>query len=54
MSAVFADTFFFLAILNRSDPAHRHASELSRSLRQGVIGAGLKYQILGGGSMPIV
>ena len=32
MSAVFADTFFFLAILNPSDPAHRQASEMSRSL----------------------
>jgi uncharacterized protein len=34
MSAVFADTFFFLAILNPSDPAHRQASDLSRSLRR--------------------
>ncbi len=30
---VFADTFFFLAILNPSDPAHRRASDLSRRLR---------------------
>ena len=34
MSAVFADTFFFLAILNPSDPAHARASDLSRRLRQ--------------------
>jgi predicted nucleic acid-binding protein len=34
MSAVFADTFFFLAILNPSDPAHAETSELSRSLRR--------------------
>jgi uncharacterized protein len=34
MSAVFADTFFFLAILNPSDPAHPRASDLSRRLRQ--------------------
>jgi predicted nucleic acid-binding protein len=34
MSAVFADTFFFLAILNRADAAHSRASELSRRLRR--------------------
>jgi len=34
MNAVFADTFFFLAILNPSDPAHAMASELSRGLRR--------------------
>jgi predicted nucleic acid-binding protein len=34
MSAVFADTFFFLAILNPSDPAHHQASEVSRNLRR--------------------
>lgn len=34
MRMVFADTFFFLAILNPSDPAHRRASALSRSLHQ--------------------
>jgi predicted nucleic acid-binding protein len=34
MSAVFADTFFFLAVLNPSDPAHRRTTELSRRLRQ--------------------
>ena len=34
MSAVFADTFFWLAILNPSDAAHDRASELSRRLRK--------------------
>src|SRR2546421_4940208 len=34
MSAVFADTFFWLAILNPSDAAHQRASELSRRLRK--------------------
>ena len=34
MSAVFADTFFFLAILNLSDAAHGRSSELSRRLRK--------------------
>jgi predicted nucleic acid-binding protein len=34
MRMVFADTFFFLAILNPSDPAHRRAIALSRSLQQ--------------------
>ena len=34
MSAVFADTFFFLAILNPSDAAHARSSELSRRLRK--------------------
>ena len=34
MTSVFADAFFFLAVLNPSDPAHRRASELSRRLRQ--------------------
>src|SRR4051794_15792187 len=33
MSAVFADTFFFLAILNPRDPAHHRAEVLSRQLR---------------------
>jgi predicted nucleic acid-binding protein len=32
MRTVFADTFFFLAILNPSDSAHKRAAELSRSL----------------------
>ena len=35
MSApVFADTFFFLAVLNPRDAAHRRAVEVSRSLRR--------------------
>ena len=34
MSAVFADTYFFLAILNPSDPAHHRAAEMSRRLRR--------------------
>ena len=35
MSApVFADTFFFLAVLNPRDAAHRRAVEMSRSLRR--------------------
>ena len=35
MSApVFADTFFFLAVLNPRDAAHRRAVETSRSLRR--------------------
>lgn len=34
MSAVFADTFFFLAVLNPSDPAHDRAADMSRRLRQ--------------------
>lgn len=33
MSGVFADTYFFLAILNPKDPAHTRASEFSRRLR---------------------
>ena len=32
MTTVFADTFFFLAILNPADGAHRRSVELSRSL----------------------
>jgi len=32
MKAVFADTFFFLAVLNPSDPAHNGSVELSRAL----------------------
>jgi predicted nucleic acid-binding protein len=32
MKPVFADTFFFLAVLNRADAAHARATELSRSL----------------------
>jgi predicted nucleic acid-binding protein len=34
MKPVFADTFFFLALLNPSDAAHRDAVALSRSLRR--------------------
>jgi hypothetical protein len=34
MKPVFADTFFFLALLNPSDVAHRKALEVSRNLRR--------------------
>jgi uncharacterized protein len=34
MKPVFADTFFFLAVLNPADAAHARATELSRSLPQ--------------------
>ena len=30
MSSVFADTLFFLALLNREDPGHARATQLSR------------------------
>jgi predicted nucleic acid-binding protein len=33
MKIVFADTFFFLAILNRADPTHERAVALSRQVR---------------------
>lgn len=33
MKTVFADTFFFLAILNRADPTHQRAVALSRQIR---------------------
>ena len=33
MKTVFADTFFFLAILNRADPTHERAVVLSRQIR---------------------
>ena len=32
MNAVFADTFFYLAMLNPNDAAHQHALDLSRTL----------------------
>ena len=32
MSPLFADTFFYLAILNEEDEAHERAVEVSRSL----------------------
>lgn len=34
MSPVFADTYFFFAILNRTDPSHQRAINLSRNIRQ--------------------
>lgn len=34
MKPVFADTFFFLALLNRSDAAHHKAVEISRTIRR--------------------
>ncbi len=34
MKPVFADTFFFFAILNRADPLHRRAAAFSRNNRQ--------------------
>jgi hypothetical protein len=34
MKPVFADTFFFFAILNRADPLHARAAAFSRSNRQ--------------------
>jgi uncharacterized protein len=37
MSAVFADTFFWIALLNRKDSSHPRAVELSRSLQGAVI-----------------
>ena len=33
MKAVFADTFFFFAILNRADPLHARATAFSRNSR---------------------
>ena len=33
MKAVFADTFFFFAILNRADPSHARAAAFSRNSR---------------------
>ncbi|MBI1899886.1 MAG: type II toxin-antitoxin system VapC family toxin [Planctomycetia bacterium] len=37
MKAVFADTFFYLALLNERDEAHQQALELSRRLKVPVI-----------------
>lgn len=37
MKAVFADTFYFLALLNHRDPAHQRAVDASRSPQQSVI-----------------
>ncbi len=34
MKPVFADTFFFFAILNRADPLHQRAAAFSRNNRQ--------------------
>ena len=34
MSRVFADTFYFLALLNRDDPAHQRALAAARSAAQ--------------------
>ena len=34
MKPVFADTFFFFAILNRADPLHQRAATISRNSRQ--------------------
>ncbi len=33
MKAVFADTFYYLALVNEADEAHRRAVEISRTLR---------------------
>lgn len=37
MKAVFADTFYFLALLNHRDPAHQQAVDASRTPQQSVI-----------------
>jgi len=37
MSRLFADAFYFVARLNRADPAHRRANELTGRLRQHLI-----------------
>lgn len=37
MNAVFADSFYFLAVLNKTDLHHRKAVELSKNFRGGVI-----------------
>ncbi len=33
MNIVFADSFYFFAILNSADPAHHRATEISRAMR---------------------
>ena len=33
MNPVFADSFYYIALLNRNDAAHKHAVELAHSLR---------------------
>lgn len=37
MNAVFADTFYFVALLNERDAAHGQAASLRRSLRQPLV-----------------
>lgn len=37
MKAYFADTFYFLALFNPGDLAHRRATELSRDLRRPLV-----------------
>ena len=37
MTAVFADSFYFIARLNRDDPAHRRAEQLTLRLRRRLI-----------------
>ena len=37
MTAVFADTFYFLALLNEKDDQRQRAVEVSRSLRQPIV-----------------
>jgi predicted nucleic acid-binding protein len=37
MKAVFADTFYFLALLNRRDPAHERAIAVSQTAGQAIV-----------------
>ena len=37
MSAVFADTFYFLGLVNRSDQVHQRCVDFSRSANQAVV-----------------
>ncbi len=37
MNAVFADTFYYLALLSQTDAAHEQAIDLSRSLRSRIV-----------------